>query len=80
MNNDVFNHIVNRLLSNADDALNEWAQNKSDEFYQGQRLGYWEVLDTLKSELLVADYDLKACGLDIDVDAKYMGLHKKENV
>ena len=78
MNNDIFNHIVERLLRNADDALKEFDQNKDDEFYQGRRLAYWEVLDTLKSELMVADYDLKASGLDIDVDAKYMGLHKKE--
>lgn len=78
MNNDIFNHIVERLLSNADDALKEFEQNNDDEFYQGRRLAYWEVLDTLKSELMVADYDLKTCGLDIDVDAKYMGLHKKE--
>ena len=78
MNNDIFNHIVERLLRNADDALKEFDQNKDDEFYQGRRLAYWEVLDTLKSELMVADYDLKACGLDRDVDAKYMGLHKKE--
>ena len=55
MNNDIFNHIVERLLRNADDALKEFDQNKDDEFYQGRRLAYWEVLD-----------------------AKYMGLHKKE--
>ena len=78
MNNDIFNHLMERLLSKADDALNTYQKDKSNEFYSGRVEAYYEVLDALKSELMVADYDLKACGLDIDVDAKYMGLHKKE--
>ena len=33
MNNDIFNHIINRLLSNANDTLKDAQANDKDEFY-----------------------------------------------
>jgi len=36
MNNDIFNHIINRLLSNANDTLKDAQANDKDEFYVGK--------------------------------------------
>lgn len=72
MNNDIFNHLMERLLSKADDALNTYQKDKSNEFYSGRVEAYYEVLDALKSELTVWDYDLGQCGLDFDLDKKYL--------
>ena len=72
MNNDTFNHLMERLLSKADDALNTYQKDKSNEFYSGRVEAYYEVLDALKSELTVWDYDLDQCGLDFDLDKKYL--------
>lgn len=72
MNNDIFNHLMERLLSKADDALNTYQKDKSNEFYSGRVEAYYEVLDALKSELTVWDYDLNQCGLDFDLDKKYL--------
>ena len=35
MNNDIFNHIINRLLSNANDALKDAQPKDKHEFYVG---------------------------------------------
>lgn len=72
MNNDIFNYLMERLLSKADDALNTYQKDKSNEFYSGRVEAYYEVLDALKSELTVWDYDLDQCGLDFDLDKKYL--------
>ena len=62
---------MERLLSKADDALNTY-QKDGNEFYSGRVEGYYEVLDALKSELTVWGYDLEQCGLDFDLDKKYL--------
>lgn len=72
MNNDIFNHIINRLLSNANDALKDARANDKDQFYVGKKLAYYEVLDTIKNDLIIAEYDLQECGLDIDLDNDYL--------
>jgi hypothetical protein len=72
MDNYTINYIIKRLLKNADHAAEEAAKEPDNEFNIGIRQGYWEVLDTIKSEFMVADYDLEECGLDIDLDRKYM--------
>ena len=36
MNNDIFNHIITRLLSNANDTLKDTQANDKDEFYVGK--------------------------------------------
>lgn len=36
MNDDIFNHIINRLLRNANDALKDAQANGKDEFYIGK--------------------------------------------
>ena len=72
MDNDTINYIIKRLLENADYAAEEAAKEPDNKFYVGIRQGNWQVLDTIKSEFMVADYDLEECGLDIDLDRKYM--------
>ena len=46
--------------------------NDKDEFYVGKKLAYYEVLDTIKNDLIIAEYDLQECGLDIDLDNDYL--------
>lgn len=37
-----------------------------------EKLAYYEVLDTIKNDLIIAEYDLQECGLDIDLDNDYL--------
>ena len=45
-------HIIARVLDNANDALQEAAENKNDQFYQGKLLAYYEIADTIKNDLI----------------------------
>lgn len=62
-----FRHIIQRLLDNARDTKEEWRKDKANEFKSGLDQGYYEVLDTLQSELDVAGVDLKEIGFDLDL-------------
>lgn len=54
--------IISRVLNNAKDA----AENMDRlQFNDGKKLAYYEILDTIKNELLVRDIDVKRFGLDI---------------
>ena len=61
-------YIIARVLKNANKAFDESNVNKKDEFYRGRRLAYYEVLDTIKSELIAHDQNLKEFGLDINLE------------
>lgn len=61
-------YIIARVLKNANKAFDESDVNKKDEFYRGRRLAYYEVLDTIKSELIAHDQNLKEFGLDINLE------------
>lgn len=61
-------YIIGRVLSNANDAFEEAAEHKNDDFYDGKKLAYYEILDTIKNELIARDQDLKEFGLDIDLE------------
>lgn len=61
-------YIIARLVDNANDAVEESERNENDDFYNGRRLAYYEMLDILKSELDIADQDLKEFGLDFDLE------------
>lgn len=63
-------YIIARVLDNANDAIEEAKENKDDEFYSGKRLAYYEILDTIKNELIVRNQDLKEFGLNIDLENK----------
>lgn len=70
LTSEAIKYIIARVLDNAYDAIEEAKENGTDEFYSGKRLAYYEVLDTIKNELIVRDQDLKEFGLDIDLDNK----------
>lgn len=65
-------YIIERVIDNAQDALTEARENPKDDFYAGKRLAYYEVLDTIKNELIVRVDDLKEFGLDVDLDKTYL--------
>jgi hypothetical protein len=60
--------IISRLIENANDALEEAKQNQDNAFYEGRKIAYYEVLDTIKSELDAHDQDLQEYGLNIDLE------------
>ena len=64
-------HILARVIANADEAKAEFDANREDAFNDGRSLAYYEVLDTVKSELRIAGADLKEFGLDGDLDNTY---------
>lgn len=61
-------YLISRLLVNANEAVEESEEHKDDQFCQGRRLAYYEMLDILKTELDVRDQDLKEFGLDINLE------------
>ena len=63
-----FQYIIERIVDNANDAFNDAKINKNDLFYSGKCLAYYEVLNTIKNELIVRDIDLVDYNLDIDLD------------
>ncbi len=72
MNNELFNHIVARLISNADDAVADVKKDPDSEFADGVKFAYYTVLDTIRNDLIIAEYDLSECGLEEDPLKKYM--------
>ncbi|MCD7892380.1 MAG: hypothetical protein LUG60_01640 [Erysipelotrichaceae bacterium] len=67
LNNESFKHLILLLLNNANDTLKMYRNNPKDHYYAGKKLGYYEILDTLKNRLETREEDLKEYGLD-DVD------------
>lgn len=72
MNEETIEFIISRVIENANDALEEAKQNKGDDFYKGKKLAYYEILDTLKNELMVREQDLNKYGLDIDLEKTFL--------
>lgn len=72
MNEAVIKFIISRVIENANDAAEESKQNKADDFYKGRKLAYYEILDTIKSELEARDADLEEFGLDIDLEKAFL--------
>ena len=72
MNDATIKFIISRVIENANDAAEEAKQNKGDDFYNGRKLAYYEILDTIKSELEAHDQDLKEFGLDIDLEKTFL--------
>lgn len=71
MNESLMNYIIARLIDNANDCLEERKENPKSDFLDGKSLAYYEMLDTIKNELIAHDIDLEKFGLDIDLDKKY---------
>lgn len=72
MNEETVKYIIARVISNANDALEESRQNQGDDFYKGRKLAYYEILDTIKNDLDINDQDLKEFGLDINLEQTFM--------
>ena len=70
MTEELFIRIMARLLQKADLALEE-NNLIEDDFSNGVLTGYHEVLDSIKSELLVEGLDVSQYGLDIDLENTY---------
>ena len=64
--------IVSRVVEKANDALKESISNKDDLYFEGRKIAYYEVLDTIKSELDAHDQDLKEYSLDIDLEKTFL--------
>ena len=64
-------YIIARLIENANDCLAERKEDPKSEFLDGKSLAYYEMLDTIKNELMAHSVDLKEFGLDIDLDKIY---------
>lgn len=64
-------YMIARLLDNANDAMKEYREDKSNKFFAGRKMAYYEMLDILKTELDVRDEDLEELGLDIDLVENY---------
>ena len=60
--------ITERLISNAIDAVAEEREHEADDFYKGRRFAYYEMLDTLKNQLLIDEQDLHHYGLDMELE------------
>ena len=56
--------IISRVIKNAEDAVEE-SKNDNSAFLDGKKLAYYEVLDTIRNELVIREIDLKRFGLDI---------------
>lgn len=64
--------IISRVIDNAKDAIEEPKQNNNAEFNSGKLFAYYEILDTIKNELIVREQDLKDFGLDIDLEKTFL--------
>lgn len=72
LNESVIKFIIARVINNAIDAREEAEQNKNEDFYEGRRLAYYEILDTIKSELIVRDQNLTEFGLDMNLEKEFL--------
>lgn len=70
LTNATFKYIIAKIVDNALDAAGE----NDDDFNMGKKLAYFEVLDTIKNELIANDQDLKEYELDENLAEKIIGL------
>ncbi len=61
-------YVVFRVIQNAYDAIEEAMQKPTDDFYKGRKFAYYEILDTIKNELVAKEEDLQDYGLDVDLE------------
>ena len=57
--------IVSRVLSNANEAFQK---NDKSDFENGRKLAYYEILDTIKNELISRDVDISKYGFNINLE------------
>lgn len=61
-------YIIARVIDNANDE----DLKKDTDFSNGKKLAYYEILDTIKNELIANGQDLKEFGLDIDLEEAFL--------
>lgn len=60
--------IIERVLDNAKDAKEE-CSGQDDDFNNGKLLAYYEILDTIKNQLVIRDADVKEFNLDFKLES-----------
>lgn len=63
MNDRVFEWFIDVLLENAKEA-----QEGTDDYSIGKRTAYYEMLNSLKSQMQAYDMDVSKFGLDFDLE------------
>ena len=69
MDDAAFKFIISRIVEKSKDAVNEAEENVGQEYYEGRKFAYYEVLDAIKSELEVRDEILSEYGLDFNLES-----------
>ncbi|MBQ6976279.1 MAG: hypothetical protein IJQ16_06985 [Selenomonadaceae bacterium] len=64
-------YIIARVVQNSQYATDE-AKDDPGEFNEGRKFAYYEVLDTIKNELLVREQNLKDYGYDENWEQRLM--------
>ena len=70
--NDVLKATIERLIENADEAVEEAKVHCGDDYYSTRRLVYYEVLDTIKDDIIMGDLDPADYGLGMDLEKRYL--------
>ena len=67
-----FQFIVERIIKNAYESLNDAKENPSSDYYGGHVIAHYEILDIIRTELMVRDEDLKEYGLDMNLEEVFL--------
>lgn len=63
---------IARLIENADEALAESKSHSGEEYYEARNAVYYEVLDTIKDDIILGDLDPADFGLGMDLEKRYL--------
>lgn len=72
LDEETLKYIIARLVERADEATQEYINDKDNDFKNGRSLAYYEMLDILRTELDLSEQDLNEFGLDFDLEEKYL--------
>ncbi len=70
--NDVFKATIERLIENADEAVEEAKAHRGDDYYSTRQIIYYEVLDTIKDDIIMGDLDPADYGLGMNLEKRYL--------
>ena len=71
ISNEAYKLIISRILERAFESIDEAKESRND-FANGRKLAYYEVVDIIKSELYVRDADLDEFGLNINLEKTFL--------
>lgn len=69
---DVLKTTIGKLIENADEALDEAKAHSNDEYYEAKKAAYYEVLDTIKNDIIIGDLDPADYGLGMNLEKRYL--------